>query len=310
MADPNEPPRLSIERVFEDPAYYAVPPGVIRFDHYHTHGWWTRMQREGSNLRTFFSDGKFGSIDHALVAAVEYLQEVIDAFGTSVANKSRHLPIEPRDRIFRRTDKARGKRKLHEYWMARWYDEEYKIRFKRFAVKRYGEQGAMALALETTAKLHNGTPKPARQIEIFSYRNWKRYARSDVLRASRINTQPSNSAVSAPDFVDDFAFEGQRNYTLHCQIERDRALREAKISDFISKNGSVYCEICGFNFRSTYPFLGRDIIQVHHQTPLADLTEATKTTLNDLMLLCANCHFAIHQGDAVDNVIAALDTFG
>jgi len=268
------------------------------------------MQREGSNLRTFFSDGKFGSIDHALRAAVEYLQEVIDAFGTSVANKSRHLPIEPRDRIFRRTDKARGNRNPHEYWISRWYDEDYKIRFKRFAVKRYGEQGAMALALETTAKLHNSTPKPARQIEIFSYRNWKRYARSDVLHASKVNTQPSKSGISSQfDFSDVFAFEGQRNFILHSQIERNRALREAKISDFISRNGSVYCEICNFNFKSTYPFLGSDIIQIHHQTPLAELTEATKTTLNDLMLVCANCHFAIHQGDAVDNVIAALDAF-
>ena len=304
-------PELSLDRVFGDPEFYIVPPGVIRYDHYHTHGWWARMQRQGESVRTFFSDNQYGSIDDALRAAIQHQQELIDAFGTSITvSKLKQLSIDPRERIFRRTDKAKGNGAPFEYWLARWYDKNHKIMSKRFGVKRYGEDEARTLALSATKANHNKSPKPARQADVFQYLKWKSYSRTEVLRLSRINAE-QNSTRSQLDVgqVDVYAFEGERSFILHQQIERDRKLRAAKIFDFLKNNERVYCEICLFNFKSTYPFLDNDIIQVHHQTPLSALTMSTKTSLNDLMLICANCHFAIHQGDAVDNVIAALDVF-
>lgn len=311
MEKPVTTPKLSLERVFGDPEFYIVPPGVIRYDHYHTHGWWSRMQRQRANLRTFFSDGLHGSIENALRAAIKNQQELIDAFGTEVVvSSSRQLPIDPRDRIYRKVDKPKGNGSPFEYWLARWYDQDYKIQSKRFAVKRYGEEAAKAMALSIAGTNHNKAPKPARAYDVFANLKWKPYSRADVLRASEINTEPQrNETRTHFEQVDAFAFEGAQNFILHQQIERDKKLRSAKILDFIDKHGKIHCEICLFNFQETYSFLENDIIQVHHQTPLSELKESTKTTLSDLMLICANCHFAIHQGDAVDNVIAALDIF-
>ena len=302
---------LSLDRVFGDPEFYLVPPGVMRYDHYHTHGWWARMQRDGESLRTFFSDGQYGSIDEALRAALKHQQELINAFGSNIqVGGTKQLPTDPLDRIFRKVDKAKGNGAPFEYWLTRWYDQQHKIKTKRFAIKRYGEEEARALALATTIANHNLTPRPTRYGDALKRFKWKRYSRMDVHRAAQINTdfQPTKSSDAASD-LDSFAFEGSRNFILHQQIERDPKLRAAKIRDFIERHGKMSCEICHFNFSEIYPFLTNDIIQVHHQTPLATLDERTRTSLNDLMLICANCHFAIHQGDAVDNVIAALDLF-
>lgn len=88
-------------------------------------------------------------------------------------------------------------------------------------------------------------------------------------------------------------------------IERDRALRANKVIAFQREHGRLFCELCSMNFRKSYPFLERDIIEVHHILPLSALSSATKIELQDLMLLCANCHTAIHQGDAASNLEAA-----
>jgi predicted HNH restriction endonuclease len=304
-------PQFSLDRVFEDPSHYLVPPGVIRYDHYHTHGWWARMQRDGESLRTFFSDGQYGSIEDALRAAIKHQQELIDAFGTSFnAGGKKQLPTNPEDRISRKVEKPKGNGVPYESWVARWYDQQYKVQTKRFAVRLHGEEKAKALALATTTANHNSAPRPIRYADSLQRFKWKPYPRADVLRASKVNTEPNpTKSFVNPPLSDAFAFEGDRKFVLHQQIERDKKLRDAKIRDFVERHGRVFCEICSFSFSDTYSFLADDIIQVHHQTPLGLLDKSTRTTLNDLMLICANCHFAIHQGDAVENVIAALDIF-
>jgi len=68
---------------------------------------------------------------------------------------------------------------------------------------------------------------------------------------------------------------------------RNRALIEAK------KAGSDYrCEVCGFRFDEAYGEIGRQFIIAHHTRPIA--SGPRKTTLDDIALLCANCHAMIH----------------
>ena len=269
------------------------------------------MQRDGESLRTFFTDGLYGSIEDALRAAIKHQEELIDAFGTSInIGGTKQLPIDPQERIFRKIDRPKGKGAPFEYWLARWYDQQHKIKTKRFGVKRYGEDEAKALALATATVKHNSSPRPIRYADVLQRFKWKPYSRAEVHRASKINTEPhAKRRPNQEPIPDAFAFEGDKKFLLHQQIERDKKLRDAKIRNFIERHGRMFCEICRFSFSETYSFLANDIIQVHHQTPLALLNESTRTTLNDLMLICANCHFAVHQGDAVDNVIAALDIF-
>ena len=57
-------------------------------------------------------------------------------------------------------------------------------------------------------------------------------------------------------------------------------------------NGQIYCEICGFNFMSTYDI---DYIEVHHLKALMDMEEGDVTSLDDVCLVCSNCHRVIHS---------------
>jgi hypothetical protein len=59
--------------------------------------------------------------------------------------------------------------------------------------------------------------------------------------------------------------------------------------------GWLACEVCRFDFAATY---GNDLhgfADVHHLAPLSRATGKVVTTLKDLAILCANCHWAIHR---------------
>lgn len=85
----------------------------------------------------------------------------------------------------------------------------------------------------------------------------------------------------------DGAKEGRVKLVSHLQRERNRALVEAK------KAGadSHACEVCGFDALAVY---GVDYCEAHHLKPIAELVEESETRLEDLALVCANCHRVIH----------------
>ncbi|MBI1877775.1 MAG: HNH endonuclease [Chloroflexi bacterium] len=68
---------------------------------------------------------------------------------------------------------------------------------------------------------------------------------------------------------------------------RNRALIQAK-----KTNSDYCCEVCGFNFEKTYGVIGYEYIVAHHLKPIA--SGPSKTTLEDIALVCANCHAMIH----------------
>jgi 5-methylcytosine-specific restriction protein A len=47
-------------------------------------------------------------------------------------------------------------------------------------------------------------------------------------------------------------------------------------------------------YEDRYGVRGRGFIEVHHLRPLHTLKPGTKTKLQDLALVCANCHRMIH----------------
>lgn len=90
------------------------------------------------------------------------------------------------------------------------------------------------------------------------------------------------------------AAEGRLLLALHRRYERDPKLRKRKL-DSVTKAGlPIACEACHFDFEATYGERGAGYIEVHHVTPLHS-TGATVTKLNDLALLCSNCHRMIHR---------------
>lgn len=89
--------------------------------------------------------------------------------------------------------------------------------------------------------------------------------------------------------------EGRVIYKLHKYKERKSKISKQKKEVYYRKNGKLDCEICGFDFYEKYGELGEGFMECHHRTRLSMLTKETETTLNDLALVCANCHRILHQ---------------
>lgn len=92
------------------------------------------------------------------------------------------------------------------------------------------------------------------------------------------------------------AMEGGLQLKSHYRRERSRKLISLKKEQYKRSHGVLRCEICGLSFVEIYPeTLGENFIEVHHKTPLSQIEKTVKTTLDDLILVCANCHRMIHR---------------
>jgi predicted HNH restriction endonuclease len=298
-------------RVFENEEYYNLPRGIKRFDYGTTHGWWVRVSRDRAMFRKLFCDKESGSIQEALKNAILYRHEILASFPVTIKQLNhRSLPLEPEKRIS--LVKEHGKKQPYIAWRARWYTKDCKIERAAFSVQKYGNDEARALALNAATVNHYKKLKLSKTPDLYQTQEFKPLSRADVEVLATINS--SKRASKAPSIKDilnhnPFAYEGGRKLELHKSIERNRNLRNHKITSFLELRGKLYCELCNFNFLETYPFLTVDIIEVHHIIPLASLSSGATTNLNDLMLLCSNCHFAVHQGDPEINLIVAQDHF-
>lgn len=102
-----------------------------------------------------------------------------------------------------------------------------------------------------------------------------------------------NGLHSPVEDEDEEASEGRLLIRRHVARERSRSLRSKKIARVLSAGGRLACEACGFEFERTYGDRGRGYIECHHIVPLYERAIHV-TRLNDLALVCANCHRMIH----------------
>jgi 5-methylcytosine-specific restriction protein A len=91
------------------------------------------------------------------------------------------------------------------------------------------------------------------------------------------------------------AIEGDPRLYFHFQRERDKYLVAAKRNASRRSDGLLECEACGFVVSEAYPNLPGDLCEVHHRRSLAEAATAVETRLEDLAVLCPNCHRAIHR---------------
>lgn len=96
--------------------------------------------------------------------------------------------------------------------------------------------------------------------------------------------------------------EGQVLYKLHKVKERDRKIVEAKKKKVLKDKGELKCEACNFNFEETYGELGKGYIECHHLIPLSNFQVRKVTKLEDLALLCSNCHRMIHKDLSISTI--------
>lgn len=95
--------------------------------------------------------------------------------------------------------------------------------------------------------------------------------------------------------ANDTVSEGQILYKYHKVIERHPSIVQKKKEQALKRFGRLSCEICEFDFISFYGELGKGFIECHHRVPLASFKQSKETSLDDLALVCANCHRMLHR---------------
>ena len=93
--------------------------------------------------------------------------------------------------------------------------------------------------------------------------------------------------------------EGIISYKFHLYRERNRTLVQKKKNSILERDAKLVCEVCGFDFEEQYGNLGRNFIECHHKVPLSKQSDGRKTKLEDLALVCSNCHKMLHKANEV-----------
>jgi hypothetical protein len=125
-------------------------------------------------------------------------------------------------------------------------------------------------------------------IETFGYDYWDNKQSLNASDMSAIILQELGTEESV--FI-----EGKEKYILHYMKERNPLLVKRKKELALKENSLLPCEICQFSFKEKYGETGEGFIEAHHIFPVSQLTEETETKLEDLILLCSNCHRMIHR---------------
>jgi 5-methylcytosine-specific restriction protein A len=102
------------------------------------------------------------------------------------------------------------------------------------------------------------------------------------------------SSIESDD-VEENVREGKVLYKMHKVRERDRKIITKKKAKVLSEKGKLECECCGFDFEKTYGAFGRGFIECHHIVPLNKFNDSKETKLEDLALVCSNCHRMLHN---------------
>lgn len=88
--------------------------------------------------------------------------------------------------------------------------------------------------------------------------------------------------------------EGRARLQKHRRFERNRTIVNRKKRAAL-RIGQLHCEVCGFDFVAVYGSLGFGFIECHHVVPLHVNAQPKRTTLDDLALVCSNCHRMLHR---------------
>jgi hypothetical protein len=104
----------------------------------------------------------------------------------------------------------------------------------------------------------------------------------------------NEAVIQLKDKEEKVFYEGKEKYILHQFKERNATLVADKKEEAMRINPLLPCEICYTSFKEKYGEIGSGFIEAHHITPISQLTEETETKLDDLILVCSNCHKIIH----------------
>ncbi|MBZ5857396.1 HNH endonuclease [Flavihumibacter profundi] len=113
-----------------------------------------------------------------------------------------------------------------------------------------------------------------------------------------------------PEDIDDYvATEGKERTILKLHKFRERDITVIKKAKANAKREKrLFCEVCLFNFENQYPILGVDFIECHHKQPISQ-GGIRETRVEDLAIVCANCHRMLHRKN-IDGNYLTVDELG
>ena len=151
---------------------------------------------------------------------------------------------------------------------------------KEFGNAEFNTDGAEAVnGIETMAdQSTGGTPVPAGPQAVL-----------DAADAPQNQDEANNVLMLS-------ALEGAPREIAHVRRERNQKLVASKKRQYLNTNGCLRCEVCGFDFNAFYGSeVGGDFAECHHTKQLSDRNEAEVTSIDDLAIVCSNCHCIIHR---------------
>lgn len=135
------------------------------------------------------------------------------------------------------------------------------------------------------------------------------HAVAQTIRGVLANAQEGETIAQPADDAIEEAAEGRVITALHRRYERSIALVQARKRGALGMFGRLACEACGFDFRERYGDRGEGFIECHHTRPVHALSPGEKTRVEDLRLLCSNCHRMVHAKRpwlTIEELMAAL----
>jgi len=114
----------------------------------------------------------------------------------------------------------------------------------------------------------------------------------------KINTANSQNIATSTTST----LEGKKRLRIHYSRERS-SQRKQKLAEVQNQKGKTSCEACNATDNQYSNIKANSIFEVHHIIPLSRADGEIETKLQDLAVLCANCHRAIHSINPMPSVI-------
>ena len=169
-------------------------------------------------------------------------------------------------------------------WLYRWHQQGFPKRIEHDYEKELNSV-LNRFVVHGTAGFHEAVP--LRDI----HRKWSAVRRAvrrtvDELRRSEGPLPVSHSAADAS------AIEGLGTEGKITRYGRSRSLRDAAL-----RRSNGICAVCRHDFKTVLGGRGICVLHVHHLKQLSVRDRPKRTSLKDLVVVCANCHMLLHFAD-------------
>lgn len=134
------------------------------------------------------------------------------------------------------------------------------------------------------------------EIGVYFHENTVAGKKIEYKEVNKINNHISDM-INLTEFTEDDEGFPEGKYLLKQHLIRERNNHVVKIAkeNFIKNNGKLFCEICNFDFKEFYGPIGDGYIEGHHIKPISDMKENEETKVEDIALVCSNCHRMLHR---------------